>query len=160
MRTEAVRLVRLTALVITALAAIAVLPSDGRAQEPPVEDDRQALVLPEQARTMVLREMRHMLEALHGVLNGAVTMEREAMAEAALSGGTRIAVDRDPAIVERLPEEFVRLGASTHRDFDALAEAIRAGASRDSVLARMGAVTAKCVSCHAGYRIVTPDEAP
>lgn len=142
--------------VLAAAAGFALLAATGlRAQE-----TRQPVVLPAKARTQVLSEMRQMLAALNGVLTASVTMDRDRMAEAALSGGTRIAVDRDPAIVDRLPQAFVKLGSSVHRDFDALAETIRAGASRDTVLARMGSLTAKCVSCHASYRVVTPDEGP
>ena len=77
---------------------------------------------------------------------------------AALSGGTRIAVDTDPAVAKRLPEEFIRLGASTHRDFDALAEAIQAGIGRDTLVARPGGLTSKCDSCHASYRVTTEEE--
>lgn len=146
-----------------ALLATAGLGTGLRAQEPAAgeaagQDTREPIVLPEEARTQVLREMRLMLAALSGVLTASVRMDRDRMAEAALSGGTRIAVDRDPAIVQRLPKAFVQLGSSVHRDFDALAEVTRAGASRDSVLARMGHLTAKCVSCHASYRVETPDE--
>ena len=124
-------------------------------QEPPEEDARQPIVLPEAARQTVLHEMRLMLEALNGVLRHAVAMDRGKMSEAALSGGTRIAVDTDPAVAKRLPEEFIRLGASAHEDFDALAEAIQAGIGRDTLFARLGGLTSKCVSCHASYRVTT-----
>ena len=134
------------------------VPTEAQEARPP--DPRQAIVLPEKARETVLWEMRQMLEALNGVLATSVEMEREEMARAALSGGTRIAVDADPAVAERLPEAFIRLGTSTHRDFDALAEAIRRGASRDTVLARLARLTGKCVSCHAGYRIETGADPP
>lgn len=139
------------------LLATSGLPAHAGAQEPPPEDARETIVLPEQARRTVLHEMRQMLEALHGVLAASAEMDRERMAEEALSGGTRIAVDTDPAVAQRLPEEFIRLGTGTHRGFDDLAEAIRAGASRDSVLARLGTLTSKCVACHASYRVVGPD---
>ena len=120
-------------------------------------DTRQPVVVPAAARRTVLAEMRQMLEALNGVLDATVPFDREAVREAALSGGTRIAVDRDPAMAKRLPEAFVRLGSSTHRDFDALAEAVAEGAPRDSVLSRLSRLTARCVSCHASYRLETPD---
>lgn len=120
-------------------------------------DRRQPVVVPEAARQTVLSEMRQMLEALNGVLAASAPFDRAAVREAALSGGTRIAVDMDPAMAERLPDAFVQLGGSTHRDFDALAEAVGAGASRDTVLSRLAALTAKCVSCHASYRLETPD---
>lgn len=142
------------------LTTVTVLISTGvvEGQEPPREDARQSIVLPEAARQTVLHEMRLMLEALNGVLRHAVTMDRGRMAEAALSGGTRIAVDTDPAVAKRLPEDFIRLGAGTHRDFDALAEAIEAGIGRDTLFARLGGLTSKCVSCHASYRVTTEEE--
>lgn len=125
---------------------------------PGAEDDaRQPVVVPAAARATVLAEMRQMLEAVNGILRASVPFDRAAVREAALSGGTRIAVDRDPAMAERLPEAFVRLGSSTHRDFDALAETVAAGAPRDTVLSRLADLTAKCVACHANYRLETPD---
>lgn len=159
-----------TAATGLALLAVICLGTGLRAQEPAGggaearatghQETREPVVLPAKARAQVLSEMRRMLAALNGVLTASVTMDRDRMAEAALSGGTRIAVDRDPALVDRLPQAFVRLGSSVHRDFDALAETIRSGASRDTVLSRMGSLTAECVSCHASYRVATPDEAP
>lgn len=122
-------------------------------------DTRQVVRLPAPAREQVLKEMRQMLEALNGVLLAMVEGDRGAMAEAALSGGTAIAVDTDPRVAASLPREFVALGSSTHEDFDALAAAIEEGAGRDSVVAKLGSLTARCVSCHASYRVETP-EAP
>lgn len=120
-------------------------------------DVRQPVVVPAPARESVLAEMRQMLEALNGVLEASAPFDRAAVREAALSGGTRIAVDMDPAMARRLPDAFVRLGSSTHEDFDALAEAVGEGAPRDSVLSRLADLTGKCVSCHAAYRLETPD---
>lgn len=121
------------------------------------DDAREAIVLPARAREAVLGEMRQMLEALDGVLQHAGPMDRAAIAEAARSGGTRIALDTDPAMERRLPGAFARLGASTHEDFDALADAVEAGAGRDTILARLSGLTSKCVSCHASYRIAVAE---
>jgi uncharacterized membrane protein/cytochrome c556 len=121
-------------------------------------DQRQPIVVPEPARQTVLFEMRQMLEALNGVLEAsAPPFDRRAVSEAALSGGTRIAVDMDPAMARRLPEAFVQLGSSTHEDFDDLARTVEEGASRDTVLSRLSALTAKCVSCHASYQLETSE---
>lgn len=119
-------------------------------------DARRTLVLPARARETVLHEMRLLLEAVHGVVTATAEGDRGAMAREARSGGTVIAVDRDPAIAKRLPEEFVELGSSTHVGFDSLAARIERGIGRDSALAELGSLTAKCVACHAGYRVVTP----
>lgn len=121
------------------------------------QDRRTPIPVPEPARQTVLAEMRQMLEALHGVLDASVPFDRAAVQEAALSGGTRIAVDMDPAMARRLPEAFVRLGSSVHEDFDALAAAADEGAPRDSLLARLSAMTSKCVACHVQYRLETAE---
>lgn len=121
-------------------------------------DARTAIVLPPAGRRQVLAEMRTMLRAVDGVVSAAATGDREAMRESALSGGTRIAVDMAAGLMEQLPGEFVGLGMSTHRDFDALAAAIEAGAGRDSVFAMLGSLMDKCVSCHESYRLSTPEE--
>lgn len=117
---------------------------------------RRTLVLPEKGREAVLKEMRLMLEALHGVIAATADGDREAMAREARSGGSMIAVDTDPAIAKRLPEEFVSLGSATHHHFDSLAARIESGIGRDSVLRELGTLTNKCVACHSGYRVVTP----
>lgn len=117
---------------------------------------RRTLVMPPKGREAVLKEMRLMLEALHGVIAATAEGDREAMAREARSGGSVIAVDTDPAIAKRLPEEFVALGSGPHHHFDSLAARIEGGISRDSVLSELGSLTNKCVACHSGYRIVTP----
>lgn len=127
-------------------------PGDGAADQ----EGRRTLVMPAKGREAVLKEMRLMLEALHGVISATAEGDREAMAREARSGGSVIAVDTDPAIAKRLPEEFVSLGSGTHHHFDSLAARIEGGISRDSVLSELGSLTNKCVACHSGYRIVTP----
>lgn len=131
--------------------------SEAEGAAAPEADRRTAIVVPAPAGRTVLAEMRQMLEALNGVLEASAPYDRAAVREAALSGGTRIAVDMDPAMARRLPKAFVRLGSSTHEDFDALAEVVGEGAPRDTVLTRLSALTDKCVSCHAAYRLETPD---
>ena len=39
-----------------------------------------------------------------------------------------------------------------------LAAAIQAGIGRDTLFARLGGLTSKCVSCHASYRATTEEE--
>lgn len=131
--------------------------------DPPVDDaatgaERVAIELSPAGREQVLAEMRMMLRAVNGVVTHAAVGDRDGMRDAALSGGTRIAVDMDTALMRRLPEEFVQLGMSTHRAFDEVAAAVEAGADRDSALALLGGITDRCVACHASYRLTTHGE--
>ncbi len=135
-------------------------PSEARELQAVETDPRTAIVLPAPARDFVLTEMRGMLVALNGVLVAAARGEVEAMSEAALSGGTIMAVDMDPALRGRLPEQFMNLGMKTHRSFDDLAAALDSGIGMDDVLNRLGQLTGNCVVCHAQYRIELENNGP
>ena len=45
----------------------------------------------------------------------------------------------------------------THRAFDALADRMKAGGTREDAIRALTALTGNCVACHAVYRL---DEAP
>ena len=132
----------------TALAGAAVYVNQRRAV-PASADSRTAVALPVHAADAVLAEMRTMLGSVHDVVRGLAAGDTLAMREAAARSGMAMAVD--PELEGLLPEEFALAGMRTHAGFDTLA--LFAGASRDTVLARMGTITAHCVSCHAAYRI-------
>lgn len=146
-------------LIIGVSACRAESRSDRTDASPETQSDlRTAIVVPEAGRDMVRREMRQMLSALQGVLVATTNEDLTGVAEAAREGGIAIAVDTDPAVASRLPDEFERLGVATHEAFDDLASAVDAGAPRDSVLERLGRLTSNCVSCHETYRLVSsPD---
>jgi len=116
-------------------------------------DERQRLEVPPEARDLVLAEMRHMLEAVDGTLDGLVSGRMEALAQAARKGGTAFAVDLDPAVADRLPQEFKQLGMRTHRAFDDLAESASTGAGEQEILRQLSELTGNCVACHAAYRL-------
>lgn len=117
-------------------------------------DARTRIVVPTAAGEAVRTEMRQMLTALNGSLAALANGDLRAVAEAARGGGTAIAVDVDPALRDRLPEEFVRLGMRTHGGFDGVAEAAEAGLPADTMLARLARLTGNCVACHQTYRLM------
>lgn len=146
---------------LVAFSSCDVVPEDEAGPESAiVTDERTALELPPPARKQVRTEMRQMLSALNGVLAAIARNDIPAVADAARSGGTAIAIDADPALAERLPMEFRRLGMETHRRFDTLAEAAASGAPRDSLLQRVGALTTNCVACHETYTAVSVSPGP
>ncbi len=132
----------------TALAGAAIYVNQRRAI-PAGADPRTAVALPDHAGDAVLAEMRTMLGSVHEVLRALPSGDSTAVRAAAARSGTAMAVD--PELERLLPEEFLRLGLRTHAGFDTLAR--DAGAPRDTVLARLGAITSQCVTCHATYRI-------
>ena len=116
-------------------------------------DPRQRLVLPAQQRDGVLAEMRLMLGAMSGVIDGLSRNDPKAAAEAARSAGMTVAVDTAPQLQALLPPEFRDLGMATHRSFDSLADRLAAGATTSQALSGLADITRNCIGCHATYRI-------
>jgi hypothetical protein len=140
------------------LAAIALgaalLAGTASAQAPaPAPDARQRLALPAAARDMVLAEMRRMLESVNTILQGVVASDLSAIETAARASGMAMAVDVDPRVMSALPAPFRELGMQTHRGFDALADRVKAGGTRDDALRGLAQITNNCVACHAIYRL-------
>ncbi|MDH5657050.1 MAG: hypothetical protein OEZ34_14140, partial [Spirochaetia bacterium] len=60
------------------------------------DDNRTAVVLTHSEKVMVLGEMRQMLGAVHGILEGLEANDMKKVEKAALSGGTAHMVDMNP----------------------------------------------------------------
>jgi hypothetical protein len=117
-------------------------------------DRREPVTVSLEVRDAIRREMRTMLSSLNTLLTAGARGDTSAMREAAARSG--LAAAADPALAKILPAEFLKLGMSTHRQFDELGGALQAGMTSDSVLARLGRLTASCVACHAAFRLTTP----
>jgi hypothetical protein len=141
-------------LAATAVTAVALLAGGASAQPgAPGADTRQRLVLPAAGRNTVLAEMRRMLESVNAILQGVLADDRPAIGKAARAAGVAMAADVDPQMMQALPPPFRQLGMQTHRGFDALADRIEAGGTRDGALADLARITNNCVACHAIYRL-------
>ena len=119
----------------------------------PDPDVRTVILLPAQGRHMVLTEMRGMLNSVQGYIAAASRGDTTGMRAAAQASGVAAARDLDPAMEQRLPAEFVRLGMSTHVAWDSLAADVGRGVPTGQALGRLGAVMSNCATCHAQYRI-------
>lgn len=127
-----------------------VSPSMPMASDP---DVRTAVVLPVQGRHLVLTEMRGMLTSVQGYVDAAARGDTAGMRAAAQASGMAAARDLDPAMQQRLPAEFLRLGMSTHAAWDSLAADVSRGLPTGQTLGRLGTIMGNCVACHAQYRI-------
>jgi hypothetical protein len=125
-------------------------PSASIASDP---DVRTAIVLPVQGRHLVLTEMRGMLTSVQGYVDAAARGDTAGMRAAAQASGMAAARDLDPAMQQRLPAEFLRLGMSTHAAWDSLAADVSRGVPTGQALGRLGTIMGNCVACHAQYRI-------
>ncbi len=125
-------------------------PSPSIAPDP---DVRTAVVLPVEGRHLILTEMRGMLTSVQGYVAAAARGDTAGMRAAAQASGMAAARDLDPAMQQRLPPEFLRLGMSTHAAWDSLAMDVGRGAPTGQALGRLGTIMSNCVACHAQFRI-------
>ena len=157
------------------ITAAALLATGGLAGWGVAQNDaRQAIQVPEARRAMMLAQMRRFLQSVNGVLNGAMAGDTAQMRAAAAAAGMAamhqgqaggmgpgphagvgpgMGQGMGPMMGGGMPAAFMQLGHATHNGFDDLAAAIARGAGRDSALTRLGELTAKCVSCHAAYKL-------
>ncbi|MEO8479050.1 MAG: hypothetical protein ABI542_05395 [Gemmatimonadota bacterium] len=131
-------------------AAADSVPSGSMASDP---DVRTAIALPVQGRHLILTEMRGMLTSVQGYVAAAARGDTSGMRAAAQASGMAAARDLDPAMQQRLPAEFLRLGMSTHAAWDSLAMDVGRGAPGGQALGRLGTIMSNCVACHAQFRI-------
>jgi hypothetical protein len=103
-------------------------------------------------RDLVLKEMRQMLTAVHGVIDAAARADQNAMEAAARVSGTAMAADVNPMLMAKLPLEFKRLGMTVYANFDHLA-AVAAGAEPMTALRDLSSITARYIACHSVYRM-------
>lgn len=148
----------LSAVLAAALGAVGyVILSPGGLQVD--EDGRTAVLLAPEERTLVLGEMRGLLEAVQTITVASVEGDMETVAATATSVGMAAAEGESAQMLGKLPLDFMRLGMSTHKGFDDLADLARETGDGQQVLRQMGELMRNCTSCHAGYRLGIEGEA-
>lgn len=120
-------------------------------------DNRTAVVLKANERNLVLQEMRGMLSATHGIIDGANRGNLGQIAKAARSAGMAAAADVNPALMARLPLPFKTLGMSVHHDMDEIAKAAENGKPAPELLKMLSDTLSKCVACHAAWQLKAED---
>ncbi len=116
-------------------------------------DGRTAIVLQVAERDFVLAEMRGLLSATQGILDGANKGDMQHIARSAGAAGMAGAADVNPALMTKLPYEFKALGMDVHRDMDEIAKAAGEGKPTSEVLEMLSATLTKCVACHSVWQI-------
>jgi hypothetical protein len=116
-------------------------------------DGRTAVVLQASERDFVLSEMRGMLAATQGILEGANQGNMQGVMKAASAAGMGAAADVKPALMAKLPIEFKTLGMSVHRDMDEIAKAAASGTPAPEILKMASNTLTKCVACHSAWQL-------
>lgn len=116
-------------------------------------DGRTAVVLQPGERDFVMTEMRGLLAATQGIVEGANQGDTQRIIKAARSAGMAGTAEVQPTLMAKLPLEFKKLGLSLHSDMDDIAKAAEVGKPVPELLKMTSNVLAKCVACHAGWQI-------
>lgn len=116
-------------------------------------DNRTAIVLQTAERESVLREMRSLLSATQGILEGVNQGDISMVSKSARSVGMAAAVDANPSLMAKLPLSFKKLGMSVHRSMDDLADAADLGASTSELLKKLSGTLSVCVACHSAWQL-------
>jgi len=117
------------------------------------DDGRTAIVLQAGERALVLSEMRGLLSATQGVLEGANSGDMALVSKAATAAGMAGAADVNPLLMAKLPVEFKSLGMSVHHDMDEIAKAAASGRPSAEILKMTSNTLTKCVACHATWQL-------
>lgn len=116
-------------------------------------DGRTAVVLQAAERDLILSEMRGLLVAIQGILEGANKGDMQRISKAARAAGMSGAADVNPVLMAKLPLELKKLGMSVHHDMDDIANAAESGHPPAEILQMASNVLTKCVACHATWQI-------
>ena len=145
----------------TLLVSSLILTTSSYANEKPVsidnatEKNRQAIILTEKERTLVLQEMRSFLESVQTIISSLASDDWESITKAARKSG-RAEQEAVPATLgKKLPKAFKKLGGSTHKAFDALALDSKDMEDKQQTLNQLGSLMKNCVACHAIYKFET-----
>ena len=116
-------------------------------------DSRIAIVLQSSERDLILLEMRGLLSATQGILEGANQGDMNRIIQSSRSAGMAAAADVNPLLMTKLPLAFKTLGMSVHHDMDEIAEAAEGGKPAPELLKMTSNTLTKCVACHASWQL-------
>lgn len=116
-------------------------------------DGRIAIKLHPGERDFVMTEMRGLLAATQGILEGANQGDIQRIIKNARSAGMSRAADARPTLITKLPIEFKQLAMSLHGDMDEIAKAAEGGKPIPELLKMTSNTLMKCVACHEAWQI-------
>ena len=118
----------------------------------PSNDDRTAILVTAEERTMILGEMRKFLETIQGITEATAKGDLETVATLATGMGAE-SPEMSASLIGKLPIEFKTLGFATHDLFTDLGVTAKAG-DPGAVQVELGDLMLNCTSCHADNKFV------
>jgi hypothetical protein len=116
-------------------------------------DGRTAVVLQASERDLILSEMRGLLSATQGILEGVSQGDMQHIINASSAAGMAAAADVNPLLMAKLPMEFKSLGMSVHHDMDEISKVAESGAPAQEILKMASNTLTKCVACHSVWQL-------
>ena len=117
------------------------------------EDIRNAILLTQDERNLVLEEMRTFLETVRVITVALGKDDMAGIVEPARKVGMASSGEVPAGLREKLPGEFKMLAMSTHKAFDLIALDAQELEDKQHTLEQLGSLMSNCVSCHAIYRL-------
>lgn len=115
-------------------------------------DERIAIQLNKNERSLVLSEMRVFLESVQGITKGLSNDDMDVIVKAAKKSGKSAQMAVPGTLVGKLPIGFKKLGFSTHAKFDELALDAEQLGDGAHALTQLSSLLENCVACHSAYK--------
>ncbi len=116
-------------------------------------DNRTAVILGASERSLILAEMRGLLDGVQKITDGLNRNDMQQVENAARAVGMSSAADVNPLLMAKLPLPFKQLGMSVHHDMDDLATAAQTGKSSTELQGMLANTLSKCVACHTAWQL-------
>lgn len=116
-------------------------------------DQRVAISLSPREQGYVLGQMRAYLGNMQGITAAISRQQMLTVANLASEIGADHIPPAPKGLAAKLPPDFKQISLSVHDDFDHLAQGAREDADPVASLRQLSDITAKCVACHASYRL-------
>jgi len=117
------------------------------------KDDRTSVLLEENERRLVLREMRGLLEATQQIIEGLSNGNMQQVRQAAAGVGMQATSTMDITLKAKLPMAFKKMGFATHAAFDEIAAMAENHQDPKAIHTKLADTLNNCVACHASYQI-------
>ncbi|MBL7004257.1 MAG: hypothetical protein ISR69_09550 [Gammaproteobacteria bacterium] len=115
-------------------------------------DSREAIVMSEQHRDLLLTEMRDLLTSSQQVLEGVVNEDMAQVEKSARRMGLNAGGGVPKEVGRLLPKGFKSLGPQVHQGFEQIADEADGFGDSNKILKILAKTQQNCVTCHDLYR--------
>ena len=118
------------------------------------EDNRIAVNLSKDERSLVLNEMRNFLISTQGVSEAITNKDLKLAAKLALEAGMQAEANTPGALLSKIPLEMKTLGFDTRQKFDQIAVDAKKLNDPSHSRNQLDMLMKNCIACHANFKIM------